>query len=173
MRRAADAPATATGSSRRGRRARDGLPGRLRPHSHSIEIFSLCRSVEAAVIASSHARGLRNLALTLNEGGGFSGALAVYPLAFRRLSREQNCLDQLTLAAHGHAGKALVPLPLGHIGLRVEPCREHLKLRRRNLPALNTVEQTGSPMALLLISRLMTHPEAAHHHAGQTVLGSR
>ena len=63
------------------------------------------------------------------------------PLAFRGLSREQKCLDQLTLATHRHTRKALAPLTFGHIGLRVEPSRERLKLRGRDLPALNAFEQ--------------------------------
>ena len=54
---------------------------------------------------------------------------------------EQKCLDQLTVATHGHAGKALVPFTLGHVGLRVEPCREQRELRRGNLPALNAFQQ--------------------------------
>jgi hypothetical protein len=62
-------------------------------------------------------------------------------LAFRGLPREQKCLDQLAVAAHGHGRKTLVPLAVWHIGLRVEPCREQPKLCRGDLPALNAVEQ--------------------------------
>ena len=63
------------------------------------------------------------------------------PFALRGLSRQQKRLDQLTLTAHRHTGKALVPLALGYIGLRVQPCGEQLKLGRRDLPALNTLKQ--------------------------------
>jgi len=63
------------------------------------------------------------------------------PLAFRGLCGQQGRLDQLTLAAHGHARKALVPLAFGHVRLRVEPSREQLELRRWNLAALNAIEQ--------------------------------
>ena len=44
--------------------------------------------------------------------------------ALRGLPRQQKRLDQLTLAANGHARETLVPLTVGHVGLRVEPCRE-------------------------------------------------
>ena len=78
-------------------------------------------------------------------------------LAFRGLSLEQKRLDQLTLAAHGQTGKALVPLTLGHIGLRVEPCREQLKLRRRNLPALNAFEQLLKQRGRKILSADLRH----------------
>jgi len=82
-------------------------------------------------------------------GMGLDGCLSEFrmaarsgnPLAFGGLSRQQKGLDQLTLAAHGRAGKAPVPFSLGHIRLGVEPCREQLKLCRRDLPALNAFEQ--------------------------------
>ena len=78
-------------------------------------------------------------------------------LALRGLSREQKCLDQLTLAAHGHTGKALVPLTLGHLGLRVEPCREQLKLRRRDLAALNAFEQMLKQRGRKILSADVRH----------------
>jgi hypothetical protein len=45
-------------------------------------------------------------------------------LAFRSLPWEEERLDQFAFATHGHSRKPLVPLALGHIGLRVEPRRE-------------------------------------------------
>jgi hypothetical protein len=42
-------------------------------------------------------------------------------LAFRRLSGEQESLDELTLAANCHPGESLVPLTLGDLGLAIEP----------------------------------------------------
>src|SRR5437762_5083679 len=79
------------------------------------------------------------------------------PLPLRRLPGQQKCLDQLTLAAHGHTGKALVPLTLGHFGLRVEPCREQLKLRRRDLPALNALEQMPKERGRNILSADFRH----------------
>jgi hypothetical protein len=45
-------------------------------------------------------------------------------LTFRRLTRAQKSLDQLTLAANRHTGESLVPLALGHLRLAVEPLRQ-------------------------------------------------
>lgn len=78
-------------------------------------------------------------------------------LALRRLSRQQKRFDQFTLAAHGHAGKALVPLTLGHFGLGVEPCGEQLKLRRRDLPALNAFEQMLKQRGRKILSANFRH----------------
>ena len=78
-------------------------------------------------------------------------------LAFRGLSRQEKRLDQLALATHGHIGKALVPLTLGHIGLRVEPCRKQLKLRCRDLPALNAFEQMLKQRGRKILSADLRH----------------
>jgi hypothetical protein len=93
----------------------------------------------------------RHLQATLQRSGSGDA------LAFRGLSRQQKCLDQLTLAAHGHAREALVPLTLGHIGLRVEPCRERLKLRRRDLPPLNAFEQMLKQRGRKILSADLRH----------------
>src|SRR5690242_15712952 len=58
-------------------------------------------------------------------------------LALRGLSRQQKCFDQLTRAVDGHTRETLVPLALGHIGLRVQPGGEQRELRRRDLPTLD------------------------------------
>jgi len=79
--------------------------------------------------------------------------------AFRSLSREQKCLDQLALATHGNARKALVPLTLGHIGLRVEPCREQFELGRRDLPALNAFEQVLNQRGRKILSADFRHAQ--------------
>ena len=79
------------------------------------------------------------------------------PLAFGGLSRQQKGLDQLTLAAHGRAGKAPVPFSLGHIRLGVEPCREQLKLCRRDLPALNAFEQMLKQRGRKILSADLRH----------------
>ena len=78
-------------------------------------------------------------------------------LAFPGLVREQKGLDQLTLATYGHAGKALVPFTLRHIGLRVEPSREQLELRRRDLPALNAFEQMLKQRGRKILSANLRH----------------
>lgn len=57
------------------------------------------------------------------------------------LTREKKRLHQRSFAANGHAGKSFEPLALGDIGLGVEPLRQQLKLRRRNLAALDAIEQ--------------------------------
>ena len=81
------------------------------------------------------------------------------PPAFWGLSRQQKRLDQLTLATHGHAREALVPFSLGHIRLGVEPCRGQLKLRRRNLPALNAFEQMLKQRGRKILSAYFRHAQ--------------
>ena len=77
-----------------------------------------------------------------NGAEGSAGLPSLWnPLTLRRLSRQQKRLDQLALAAHGHPGKALVPLTVGHVGLCVEPRREQFELRCRDLPTLDAFEQ--------------------------------
>lgn len=79
------------------------------------------------------------------------------PLAFRGLLGQQKGLDQLTVAAHRHAGKAFVPFSFGHIRLGVEPCGEELKLRSRDLPALNAFEQMLKQPGRKLLSADFRH----------------
>jgi hypothetical protein len=57
------------------------------------------------------------------------------------LSRQEEGLDQLTLAAASHAGKASVPVAVRHLGFGVEPFGKQLELRRRKLPALDAIEE--------------------------------
>ena len=61
--------------------------------------------------------------------------------AFDVLARKKKRFDQFAFAANGHSRKPLVPLALGDIGFRVEPLGQQLQLRRRDLPALDPVEQ--------------------------------
>lgn len=57
------------------------------------------------------------------------------------LAWQKKRLNQLTFTADGHAGEPFVPLTLGDLGFGVEPLGEQLELRRRNLTALDAVEQ--------------------------------
>jgi hypothetical protein len=67
--------------------------------------------------------------------------VALKTLALRRLAWKEKRLDQLALAAHGHAAEALAPCLLGNLGLCVKPPGKQFQLQRRNFPALNPVQQ--------------------------------
>src|SRR6266542_4476926 len=62
-------------------------------------------------------------------------------LALRHVAGQQESLDQLAPTAHGHAREALVPLTVWHVRLGVEPLGEQFELCRRNLAALDAVQQ--------------------------------
>src|ERR1039458_4242558 len=64
-----------------------------------------------------------------------------YTLTLRRLSGQQERLDESTLAAHSHPREPLVPLSLRHLGLAVQPLRQQLQLTGGNLPAVDAIEQ--------------------------------
>jgi hypothetical protein len=57
------------------------------------------------------------------------------------LARKKKRLDQPTFTTDRHSRKPFVPLTLWYVGLRIEPLREQLELRRRNLSALDAIEE--------------------------------
>lgn len=62
-------------------------------------------------------------------------------LTLRMLAGDEKGLHKLAFATNGHARKPLVPLTLRNVRLGVEPFREQFQLSRRDLPALDAIEQ--------------------------------
>lgn len=61
--------------------------------------------------------------------------------SLRLLSRQQECLDQIALAAHGHPGEALEPGASRDFGFPVEPFSEQFELTRLDAPFLDSIEE--------------------------------
>lgn len=62
-------------------------------------------------------------------------------LALRLLAGKKKRLHELAFPANRHPRQPLVPVTLRHLRLGVEPLRQELQLGRRNLPALDAVEE--------------------------------
>jgi len=59
---------------------------------------------------------------------------------FGELSRQEESLDQFSLATDSHFREALVPVVLRYVGFGIQPLRKRLQLRSGNLAALDAIE---------------------------------
>jgi len=85
-------------------------------------------------------------------------------LALGVLTRQQERLDQFTLAADSHSRESFVPFPVRHVRFGVEPLRKEFESRRLNLTALDTIEEV-----LEQRGRNVLAPDLRHDAASDSV----